>query len=352
MTIFELYKKCIKGECTPEEASQVEQWLKEHPGAFESEMLSEVMGMDKDKPLPSGVSEQMLARFRGQGLHMGGVSEREELTVLSPAGSKRSVIRWMAAAAVIIVALAGGWIYQSNNMKRRPVEWSVIENSGDGVKLVILPDSSRIWLNSYAKIRYIIGADKQSARTVELTGEAYFKVYNRKGQVFTVQTGSVETRVLGTEFNVEAYPDEQMIRICLQEGKVQVNCLDGKGKATDVQVLEPGQAAIYQKDGNRLSIGRTVADKPQAWIHEGLVLNDAALEDALTRIGRKYNKKILFDAGQAKRFRHITAYYRKMDLEQVLKQLGFICDFSFKKDSSVYKVLFRHGGTDPKPFTK
>lgn len=338
MTIFELYKKCIKGECTPEEASQVEQWLKEHPAAFESEMLSEVVEMGSDRPLPAGLREEMLSRLRQKGLHIGGVSERGGMVVRH----RRRMIRWMAAAAVVIAALAVVWIYQSSGMKRRAVDWASIENNSNGVKLVILPDSSRIWLNAFASIRYTISADKQSARIVELMGEAYFKVYSRGGQVFMVRTGDVQTRVLGTEFNVEAYSDERMIRICLQEGKVQVNCLDGRGRETDVRVLEPGQAAVYQKDSSRLSISRTVADKPQAWIHEGLVLNDAALGDALLRIGRKYNKKIVFDTEQAKRFRHITAYYKKMDIEQVLKQLGFTCDFGFKKDSSVYKVFFGH----------
>src|SRR5882757_1540122 len=341
MDIFELYKKCIKGECTPEEASVVENWLKENPGAFESEMLLEMQEMGGDKPLPSGVREEMLAHFSQRGLGIGTVSKKGRLEMLGSA--KYKMARWMAAAAVVAAILIGGWIYESNSTQHRTLTWSIIENNGNGVKLVILPDSSRIWLNAFAKIRYAVSADKQSDRMVELTGEAYFKVLHQTGQSFTVQTDNVRTRVLGTEFNVEAYSNENMVRIYLQEGKVQVNCLDGRGMATDVQLLEPGQAATYQKGDSRLFTGKTISGKPQAWINEGLVLNDAALGDALLRIGRKYNRKIEFDVGEAKRFRHITAYYRKMDVEQVLKQLGFTCDFNFKKDNNIYKIFFGDG---------
>jgi transmembrane sensor len=351
MTIFELYKKCIKGECNPEEASRVELWLKEHPEAFEAEMLSEILKMDNDQPLPSGVRAEMLAHFSQRGITVGAGATTGRVAVMHGKRNGRK-IRWVAAAAIILVALAGGWMYQSGGTRQK-ITWTSIENSSNGVKLVILPDSSRIWLNAFSRIRYAFNGEKASDRNIELTGEAYFKVYSRSGQLFTVQTGDVRTRVLGTEFNVEAYPDERMVRICLQEGKVQVSCLDGKGVATNVRLLAPGQAATYHKDSSRLYISRTISDMPQAWIHEGLVLNDASLEDALRRISRKYNEKIVFDAGEAGRFRHITAYYRKMNTGQILSQLGFTCDFSVKKDNNTYKVFFRHDrGAAPAPLSK
>lgn len=323
----------------------VENWLKENPGAFESEMLAEMLEMEA-RPMPAGIREKMLAHFSGKGLRVGEAAEKGRVVEMGAA--RRGIpIRRMAAAVVIFVALAGGWIYFSKSTQRVSAVWATVENKGSGIRRVTLPDSTQVWLNAFASIHYMITDDRQSQRVVELTGEAYFKVRSRGGQAFMVRAENIQTHVLGTEFNVEAYPDEGMVRVCLQEGKVQVKCLDGKGVAVDMRFLAPGEAATYQKSNNRMSIARTVSEKPQAWIEEGLVLNDATLDDALLRIGRKYNSRIIFDPEQAGRYRHITGYYRDMNVEQVLKQLGFTCDFNCKKenigkDSNVYKVFFSH----------
>jgi|GEM_PF-7097013 len=349
MTRFELYKKCIRGGCTPEEALQVENWLKENPDAFETEMLREMMEMEP-ATMPAAVREKILAHFREKGLDVGEFAENGRVVEMGAVRSRRSIlIRRMSAAVVILLALTGAWIYYTNGNRQVAAVWATIENNGNGIKRVTLPDSTQVWLNSFATIRYLISADRQAKRVVELKGEAYFKVRSGNGQAFMVRTDNIQTHVLGTEFNVEAYPDEEMVRICLQQGKVQVKCLDGKGVAVDMRFLAPGEAATYKKTSNRLSIARTVSEKPQAWIEEGLVLNDAALDDALLRIGRKYNSRIIFDPEQAGRYRHITAYYRDMNVEQVLKQLGFTCDFNCRKENigndstvKVYKVFFSH----------
>lgn len=343
---FELYKKCIKGECTPEEASLVEGWLKGDPKAFEAEMLAEIMQMGRDKEMPSALRQEMLDHFRQKGVSLQAIPvqaipEEEPVVEMYPAGKRRNVrswIRWTVAAASVIIIVAG-WRYLSNKTASPPVAWETIFNNGSEAKQVTLPDSSKVWLNAYTRIRYRENFNGQAVREVELTGEAYFKVQSLADRAFIVLTGNVQTQVLGTEFNVEAYVDESMIRVSLQEGKVRVNCANMD--SSQAKILLPGQMATYQKGSTLLSVGKTVSDMPQLWIKEGLALNDIPLRDALQRIGRKYDRKIIFDTTGAGRYRHIKAYYRAISIDQVLLQLGFACDFDFKKDDSVYKISFK-----------
>lgn len=366
MNIFEIYKRCIKGECTPEEAVLVERWMKDHPDAFEQEMLSEMREMGVGSPMPESVRQEMLAHFRSLGLSetgrlIGMEVMMEKDGVVPLAGRPRAVIRvdeeeirmegenkrrvrkmgrWAAAVAMLAVVFTGVWLYGSKKENEKPIAWALIENEGHGVRLVMLPDSSRIWLNTGAHIRYRVGDDSRESRLIELTGEAYFKVTAQVGRSFTVMAGRTRTTVLGTEFNIEAYPGEAMVRVSLQAGKVQVSSLDEKGGTKESRLLEPGQAAVFHKDSSLLAVMQTAVENPQAWIREALVLNDVSLEDAFARIGRRYGKRIVFDAGKTRGYGHIKASYNKPSIDQVLMQLGFTCDFHFKKDSNTYTISF------------
>jgi ferric-dicitrate binding protein FerR (iron transport regulator) len=90
---------------------------------------------------------------------------------------------------------------------------------GGGYKLQ-LADGSRVWLNAGSSLRYPVGF-QDSVRQVFLEGEAYFEV-NHDGKPFIVSTGSMNTRVLGTSFNISAYADDLEYKTTLLEGKVRV----------------------------------------------------------------------------------------------------------------------------------
>jgi len=327
-TRFELYKKCIRGECTPEEASLVEGWLKEDPKIFETEMLAEIVQMEKDKEIPLALKQEMLDYFRQKGLPV-------------PARRKIRWIGWTAAAAAVIAVVVAIWMLRGNGPVPHSTDWITVSNNSNKVKQVVLPDSSRVWLNAFGEIRYPRDFDKQAWRQVRLEGEAFFKIKDLAGHAFLVEAGNVQTWVLGTEFNIEAYADEDMIKVSLQTGKVRVNYLQGDSGLSEGKILLPGQMAVYEKGGTQLSVGRSTVVEPSAWINEEIVLNDVPLRDALQRIGRKYKERILFDTVLANNYRHITAHYRAETLDQVLAQLGFTCDFTAKKYNKSYQVAFK-----------
>ena len=98
-----------------------------------------------------------------------------------------------------------------------------------------LPDGTRVWLNAASSLKYPASFYGQNQRSVELIGEAYFEVAKDKTKPFVVKSKGQEVEVLGTHFDVNAYPDEQSIKTTLIEGSVKLN-----GQLT----LKPGEQSV------------------------------------------------------------------------------------------------------------
>jgi ferric-dicitrate binding protein FerR (iron transport regulator) len=111
--------------------------------------------------------------------------------------------------------------------------------------MIMLPDSSSIWLNAGSKLRY--GSDfNQTGREVFIEGEAYFKVARNEQKPFFVKTSAVTLKVLGTSFNVTAYPEENNVETTVESGSVQV-LRNVEGHLMDKLVLEAGQKVTIIK---------------------------------------------------------------------------------------------------------
>jgi len=324
----------LHGECTPQEVDLVMQWLQEEPAAFEKAMLEEVN--EQEHPtMPPAIRQQMLAWFEAKGIP----APQPAMVVDMMPVARRSTnwYKW-AVAAVLLIAITTWWLYPSKRKEQR-LAWREIRNDNRSVRMVILPDSTTIWLNSFATLRFHEDFYTQERREVELTGEAYFKVAHNAKRPFIVKTENLITRVLGTEFNVEAYPEEQFIKVTLDKGRVLVNNGNtGNGQQPHHEVLNPGQMALFDKASAALTVKNSSSKNTDAWTREGLVLNDVPLQDALNRIGRRYNRVISFDSSQVRRYKHITAYYRNIGIEQVLTQLGFTCNFNISKTADGFQI--------------
>lgn len=327
----------LSGNCTPEEADLFMQWLQEHPAAFEK-AVQEEMRMQQQQPMPAAVRQQMLAWFEAKGIPAHPVAPIVDM--MPVVTRKKNRYKW-AVAAVLLLSVTAWWLYTSKR-KEPGLAWREIRNGSKSVKRVILPDSTTIWLNNLAVLRYHEDFYAGQKREVELSGEAYFKVTHNKRRPFIVITENLTTRVLGTAFNVEAYPDEDFIKVTLDEGRVQINSLDAaNGQLQQQHILSPGQMAMYDKARAALTVKNSSSKNTAAWTREGLVLNDVPLQDALNRIGRRYNRAVLFDTTQVRKYKHITAYYRNLSIEQVLTQLGFTCNFNISKTADGFQIILK-----------
>lgn len=320
----------LRGQASSEEIGQVMQWMEEDGAFFEEAMLEEIRQAGQ-QPMPATIKQQMLQFFEQHGIK----EETPQGLVIPLHPKKRStrIYKWMAAAAIAGAIIITGWVFYKPGGKTVPaIAWREVSNKSGNLLRVTLPDSSEIWLRANAVLHYQENFTRHQERMVDLKGEAYFRIAHDSIHPFIVRTGNMTTTVLGTEFNVEAYDDEPIIKVSLQRGKVRIDRRgNGNEKAQTPQYLSPGQVATFDKNSEDITIKEFRIPDSKVWIENGLVLNDVPLPAALHRIEHQYKQVILFDSLKISRYKHVTACYKEMTMPQILSQLGFVCSFSARK---------------------
>ncbi len=154
---------------------------------------------------------------------------------------------------------------------------------------VELSDGTLVHLNSGTKIRYPVKFLKGQKREVFIEGEAYFKVAKDKEHPFVVNADAVAVEVLGTEFNISSYREDQEVRTVLVEGSVSLsNSIDTK----DNLMLIPGQKAAWNKKAASTKIEEVDVDIYTSWIKGELVFRNSSFQGMAKKLERRYNISI------------------------------------------------------------
>ena len=158
-----------------------------------------------------------------------------------------------------------------------------------------------------------------------LTEVAYFSVRRDKKRPFTVKVGqNVEVKVLGTQFNLQAYPDAQTIETTLCEGSVNVS--DGKQKVT----LTPSQQAVYSKVTMNITTRKVDVRLYSAWKEGLFVFENKPLEEIMTTLSRWYNVNVFY-ANQALKTYHFTGDLERYgDFRKTLSMIEKATSIRFK----------------------
>ncbi|MCH5598391.1 FecR family protein [Niabella ginsengisoli] len=205
---------------------------------------------------------------------------------------------------------------------------NVITTSRGNQFSVKLSDGTRVWLNAASSIRYPT-VFSSSERVVEITGEVYFEVAQDKSHPFIVKIhsgGKVagEVKVLGTQFNINAYDDEHTVKTTLAEGKVQVS------NASSTLALLPSEQAVLTKPTSGLKSRKVNIEKELAW-HSGMFeFEDDDVATIMRQIARWYDVDISFN-GAVPRQRFSGSIRRQATLNQVfqiLKFSGISCSYN------------------------
>ena len=219
-----------------------------------------------------------------------------------------------------VVKLTNGQVsYLTNGSAARGKLYNTMATPVGGIFLLLLPDGSKVWLNSASSIRYPTEfANKE--RRVQITGEAYFEVAKNAGQPFVVSiNNNAEIRVLGTHFNVSTYDDESEIKTTLLEGAV--NILQGNKK----NLLKPGQQAQIDKSGFIKLIYNADIEEAIAWKNGNFQFSSAGLQTVLRQASRWYNLEVVYEgkipsdkfSGKISRYVNLTSFLKWMEWSDV-----------------------------------
>jgi transmembrane sensor len=150
---------------------------------------------------------------------------------------------------------------------------------------VVLPDGSGVWLNAASTLRYPT-AFTGDRRAVELSGEAYFEIAKDERKPFVVSARGMRVQVLGTAFNLMAYPDETAVNTTLVTGAVRV--VSGKSSL----VLDPDQQACLPDSAGRFTVSKPNLKEVLAWKDGRFRFDGAKITAIMRQIARWYDVEI------------------------------------------------------------
>lgn len=183
----------------------------------------------------------------------------------------------------IIKNADGAVIYAGRHTEAHTAAYNTIETPRGGQYQVILPDGSKAWLNASSSLTFPVHFGTKERR-VKMTGEVYFEItgmYERR-LPFIVETEKQRIEVLGTRFNVNAYPDEPAQRTTLLEGSVKVVHPASNTRA----ILKPGQQAATT---DHIQVTDADIDGDMAWKNGDFIFRDEQLESILRKVARWYD---------------------------------------------------------------
>lgn len=202
--------------------------------------------------------------------------------------------QWLRIAAIwampILLLGAAFWFWQQGRDQRTGYEDVnfVHKFTAYGKREVItLPDSSKVWLNGGSTLIYP-SRFVAKERNVCLSGEAFFEVTKNSQQPFIVDVNQVRLKVLGTTFNLYAYPNDPRITATLETGSVQIN-VENKDKP---YVLSPNDQLVYDSNTGEVTIISVNTTDYLAWRSGALYFNDTKFDVAIQQLERRFDVTI------------------------------------------------------------
>ena len=329
-----LIRKYIDEECTPEELEQLKELMlrPEVQHLFDEVLDEHFIALTPQKDIGQSHLEQLSVKFN---------SRLKESKVTQPAEANPARIfkikKYLPYAAIWILIVSGFFVYRFANVKNESVARLVamremVNPFGQRSK-IILPDSSEVFLGPGSKLT-IPEKFTGNLREISLEGEAFFQVTKNPKKPFVIHTGTVQTRVLGTSFKIEAFKNKPLT-VAVVTGKVRVDDYT-RNRHTSLAVLTLGQKVTY--NNGRTTAGKAAIEETSAWMDGRQVFNQQALHDITDVLERWYNVK--FEYKTAKKAEEKISVILNSDrpLANIMKVLSATGHFKYEINGKIITI--------------
>lgn len=241
-------------------------------------------------------------------------------------------IRYVAVAVLtILLSVSGMYLYETGKTAK---DYVVIADRGQRAS-VVLPDGTKVWLNSGSKLTYTNKYGNEE-RKVSLSGEGYFEVAKDLEHRFLVETAGLEVEALGTVFNVKAYNDENEVTSTLFEGKIRNS--DAYGNSV---LLSPGQSVVYNKAEQAMEIREDESLLyASAWRDNSMAFDNATLEEVVKNIERIYNIDIIIESEEIRQTR-FSGILKNNSLSNILEIISLTAPIRYEVQGSQVILMAR-----------
>lgn len=206
-----------------------------------------------------------------------------------------------------------------------------------GEYALILSDGSKVWMNAESVLRYPVKFCP-GTREVYLEGEAYFEVAPDKENPFIVHMGQKSVNVLGTVFNVSAYPSDSYWHVTLASGKVGVNSED------EAFILSPGHQYFENVRTGEKEVREVVVDQYLSWRAGKIIFRGERLEDIIQKLERWFDFRIFYVNEEVREMRFRGAISKYDSFDTVLRKLEKTTDirFEIKGNTVIVSKIYRN----------
>ena len=262
---------------------------------------------------------------------------------LAPKRKKKKTVQFMLAAAsiIVLIAISNIFFFKSEttlNPSAPIVDQTVMAENAlvafSGKQLVRLPDGSTVILNDNSSLKYDQNSFNGRTREVVLTGEGFFDIKRNEKKPFIVHTGKVQTKVLGTAFNINARNSSENIEVTVSRGKVQV------GDTQKVYgIITPNQQIKVNKNTLDFEQNNISAVVVTEWKSNYLILDDINMEEAVSLVSQKYKVQIVLANEKIKNCRITASFLNEEDLDHVLKVICSVTETEYRYNNAGSIIL-------------
>ncbi|HEY9262367.1 FecR family protein [Chitinophaga sp.] len=243
--------------------------------------------------------------------------------------------RWrIAAAAVAGIGVVGGWWFLNNWQPRHKM--IVVQVATGQQQELVLPDSSRVWLNAGARMEY--PQQFGAVRTVKLEGEGFFDIKQDEQHPFEVHTGELNVQVLGTSFDVKAYSTLDETQVTVKTGMVKVLHAQ-KG----LDVLSANDQLTFSRSAQQYMKSKAENQQINEWANGMISLSQVGFAELALTLENQYGVHIRFNPAEMKQDEYTLRCSKQLTITQVLDLVSSIHPVQYdikEKDITIHRKSF------------
>ncbi len=325
--LLDLINKYLEGGCSPDEEFLLEKYL---------EFLNnEDAGWNEKE---SGDKKFVEEKIYSEIMQM--INKREKSVkhkiITSPYLLK------IAASIIFLMVVSVSVLYITGvfNNNSDSVIWQE-QRTIPGEKLLVkLADGSEIILNADSKLRYPANFQGKT-REVYLVGEAYFEIKHDISKPFIVHTSNLFTTVLGTKFNISAFPDEKNISVSLIEGRVKVTELKSNSVVKN-SILHPDEKLVYNVGNSTSKIEQSNIEDAIGWEKNVLKFKDEPLHNVFIQLERAYGVRFEIASKSFENYLITTNFQNASiwEISEIIKKLTGLDYKTVKESDKIKKIIF------------
>lgn len=291
-----LLARYLADEVSPDERRTVDDWIAAtdaNQRMFDQVRHRWLHSVSSEKNVPPSDSTAVWDRYVAPRLPAGHETPLRPLPVFR---RRPGWLAWPMAAAVAGLLLYAGYRQFIPSLTAPQVAATTVGKRA----MLTLPDGSRVWLNADSKLEYPKTFDGP-LREVRLTGEAFFDVTHKAEQPFVIRLATASIRVLGTSFNVRAYPGDATVKTTVVTGRVAFvpnkPAFRNRASASDTLFILPNHHAMQAVQTLAVAEEPVVSANETAWKDNRLVFDQTAMREVAQTLKRWYGLPVYLDGG-------------------------------------------------------